>query len=472
MEESPLAHRRAFLLLCGSTALVFVRALFGSFHSDDYLLLQDPAITSPAGFGGLWNLTTTRPLTWLSYWLSFQTGGANPAPWLAMGLVLHLGCVLLLYDCLRRLLTAPQAVAAAALFALHPLQTETVAWVFARATLLAALFCLLSLRSWILDQRPVAVLWFALALLAKEECVFFPVLLLLLRGPAKELAIMLGLSLLAGFRVLLATRLLPGSGAGFSSANSPAQYLLAQGSVIWRYFRLLAFPAGQNFSPDIHALPWLSALGWMTLLALAGICWKVRARWWLGGFAILMASSSVFAADDLSAERRLYLPMIAFAPAIILALPARRPALAAWFALLAALSFLRLGVWVDERTLWMDVVAKSPALMRPRIQLARALPPEDALRQLESAASLDPASALPLAEKGRIHLQQSRPDLALDDFGRATALHPRDPQLWNNLGGTFAMLNQKAAADRAFHRALALEPCHADARRNLGMPPC
>lgn len=472
MEESPLAPRRALLLLSGITALIFARALLGSFHADDYLLLQDPAITSPAGFGGFWHLTTTRPLAWLSYWLSYQTGGINPAPWLVFGLVLHLACVALLYDSLRRLLTPLQALAAAALFALHPLQTEAVAWVFARATLLAALFCLLSLRSWILEQRPAAVLWFALALLSKEECVFFPVLLFLLRGPARELAAMLGLSLLAGLRVILATRLLPGSGAGFSSANSPAQYLLAQGSVIWRYFRLLAVPAGQNFTPDIHIAPWLAALGWAALLALALVCWKIRARWLLGGLAILMASSSVFAADDLSAERRLYLPMIAFAPAIILALPAKRAALATWLALLAVLSFLRLGVWADERSFWTDAVAKSPALVRPRIQLARALPPEEALRHLQTAAATDPASPLPFAEMGRIHLQQSRADLAISDFGRATALNPRDPQLWNNLGGAFAMLSQKAAADRAFQRALALEPCHADARRNLGLPPC
>ena len=68
MAESPLDFRRSSLALAFVTAAAFVRVPFGSFHFDDYLLLQDPAITSASGFGGVWRLVTTRPLTWLSFW--------------------------------------------------------------------------------------------------------------------------------------------------------------------------------------------------------------------------------------------------------------------------------------------------------------------------------------------------------------------------------------------------------------------
>src|SRR5262249_60870993 len=69
------------------------------------------------------------------------------------------------------------ALLATGIFAFHPLQTEAVAYVFARATLLATLFCLLAWRDWLGGQRWRAVAWLALALLSKEECAAFPVFL-------------------------------------------------------------------------------------------------------------------------------------------------------------------------------------------------------------------------------------------------------------------------------------------------------
>jgi tetratricopeptide (TPR) repeat protein len=218
----------------------------------------------------------------------------------------------------------------------------------------------------------------------------------------------------------------------------------------------------------------------MAILSLVLLCVKFRdtwppARWFIGGFAILLASSSVFPANDLAADRRLYLPLIALAPAIVLALTELhipRPVWAAVTLALAVLTFARTGVWESELRLWTDAVEKAPDKLRPRIQLARALPPEAALAQLESAAALHPNNVLIAAEKGRIHLQLNRPDLAIADFGQAAALEPGDPLMWNNLGGAFALLGQDAAAQRAFQRALKADPCFAYTRRNLGLKPC
>ena len=209
-------------------------------------------------------------------------------------------------------------------------------------------------------------------------------------------------------------------------------------------------------------------------------CWKYRRQWlpgrWLvGGVAILLASSSIFPADDLVADRRLYVPLIALAPAVALALfPVRIPKVVWIFAmaLLAALTLARTAVWATELSLWTDVVEKSPGKLRPRIQLARALPAEAALGQLEIAALIDPRASMVPAEKGRIQLQSNRPDLAIAAFGQAIALDPASPQLWNNLGGAFELMGQTAAARRAFQRALNLDPCYPDARRNIGLAPC
>lgn len=84
-------------------------------------------------------------------------------------MLLHVLAVLLAYSAFRRLLPERSAVAAAAIFALHPLQVEPVSYVWARSTLLMTVFCLLSLRDWISYRHWRAVAWFAVALLAKEE---------------------------------------------------------------------------------------------------------------------------------------------------------------------------------------------------------------------------------------------------------------------------------------------------------------
>jgi hypothetical protein len=72
---------------------------------------------------------------------------------------------------LRRCLPDTAVLAAASLFALHPIQAEPVLYVFARATLLATLLCLASFVAWLREKRWLAAGWFALALAAKEECV-------------------------------------------------------------------------------------------------------------------------------------------------------------------------------------------------------------------------------------------------------------------------------------------------------------
>ena len=484
MAESPLTAplpRAAALVLI--TAAAFCRVPFGSFHFDDYLLLQDPSVTSPSGWGGFWHITTTRPLSWFSFWLNYQASAAQPFSWHLVDVVLHIACVLLLFSCVRRLMPPGAALLATALFALHPIQVEAVAWVFARSTLLCAIFCLLSLRAWIAQRFWLAAAVFAMALLAKEECVFFPLLLALISAtpPArKPLVAMLALAAAAGTRVLAATRILAGTGAGFGSAVSPSNYALAQGSVIWRYVRMLFTAWGFNFDPDLHPAIWPSALGWLALVAAMIGCWKYRGqwlpgRWFLGGMAILLASSSVFPADDLAADRRLYLPLIAFGPAFALTLCSLRIPKTVWIgvcALLATVTFIRSAVWANELSLWTDVVEKSPGKLRPRIQLARALPRDAALGQLDLAARINPGSSLVPAEKGRVQLQSGRPDLAIAEFGRAVALEPRNPQLWSNLGGALELTGQTPAAWRAFQRALNLNPCHEDARRNMNLAPC
>jgi adenine-specific DNA-methyltransferase len=171
---------RPWILLAASVLAVFWGVLAAPFHYDDFALFLDPVITSPSGWWQCFRLEQTRPLTWFSFWLNFQLSGANPGPWHAFNLALHLINALLLWTSFQALLPGRASWFAAFFFALHPIQVESVAYVYARGILLATLFCLIALRLWIAGRRWHALAAFALALLSKEECAAFPVFLLLL----------------------------------------------------------------------------------------------------------------------------------------------------------------------------------------------------------------------------------------------------------------------------------------------------
>ena len=129
---------------------------------------------------------------------------------------------MLLYAALSRLLPQPAAFLGAAIFAVHPLVSEPVNYVFARPILLATLLCLGSLLAWLQDRRWIAVLLFAAALLAKEECAAFPLVLLWLRRRDwVPVAVMLGLAVAAGVATAMAGAMIPGSGIGGQAGVSP-----------------------------------------------------------------------------------------------------------------------------------------------------------------------------------------------------------------------------------------------------------
>src|SRR5262249_43421318 len=160
--------RARLLLLAGATA-AFGASLGSGFHFDDYAIFSDPALGSASGWMEIWGLRQTRPLTYLTFWLNRQIGGGDALGYHLLNLALHLAAVALAWECLRKLLPERAALIAAAIFAIHPLQTEAVDYVWARSIVLAALLCFASLWNWLEGRRWLAVLWFALALLAKEE---------------------------------------------------------------------------------------------------------------------------------------------------------------------------------------------------------------------------------------------------------------------------------------------------------------
>jgi tetratricopeptide (TPR) repeat protein len=467
------------LLLVAAALLAFGGALWAPFQFDDFSLLNGAALDSPAGWRQVFTLEQTRPLTFLSFWLNVQAGSA---PWAfhLVSLLLHLGCVWLAAEVLEELLPLRAAMLGAALFAIHPLQTEAVVYVFARATLLAALFSLAGLRAWLKGRLWAAAPWFALALLAKEEVAAFPLLLALLEwGTSRRkqalgpVAVMAGLSLAAGLRAVYAAGAVAGSGAGPQAGVTPFEYFSYQGVAILRYLWLLMAPLGLTVDAEVRVAPIVASLAWGVIAVVVILSWKtVRAAqagfWILGGLILLLPSSSVFPASDLAADRRMYLPMLCFCGLVgFLLARADWRLLTAYVTVLMILSVSQTQVWQSPQALWMAASRQAPDKVRPKRQLARVLPAEQAVELLEQARQTAPDDAGLATDLGVALLRAGKPELALGEFGRALALEPGSATALHNRGLALLMLGQREAAQADFRRALEKDPCLFDALLSL-----
>jgi tetratricopeptide (TPR) repeat protein len=167
----------------------------------------------------------------------------------------------------------------------------------------------------------------------------------------------------------------------------------------------------------------------------------------------------------------MYLPMIAFA------------GLFTWdrfkFSLpvLAALSVIQTHTWRSGESLWSQAAERAPSKVRPKIQLARSVNPERALQILEEARKIAPDDPIVAAEIGRVYAVSGHPERALAEFGRALARSPNSAQALSNRGAALQLLKQTDAAQKDFERALQIDPCLQEARKNgaqLGvpLPPC
>lgn len=240
--------------------------------------------------------------------------------------------------------------------------------------------------------------------------------------------------------------------------------------MIWRYLRLAVLPVGFTVDPQI-AVPsaWAGVAAWVALVGIAAWMWQYS-RWFTVGLILLLPSSSIFPAEDLAADRRMYIALAAFAVVIgQLGRPRVWPTwvAAALVAILAGFSIARTYTWMSDERLWREAVAQSPEKIRPKIQLARNVAPDEALALLADARRLAPNDPNVATETGKVLLTGGNAAAALSEFGRALALDPRDARNYNNRGVALMALGQRDAARQDFERALQMEPGLTEARQNL-----
>jgi tetratricopeptide (TPR) repeat protein len=224
---------------------------------------------------------------------------------------------------------------------------------------------------------------------------------------------------------------------------------------------------------DVRVGPLAASLAWGVIVVVALLSWQtVRAAgtgfWILGGLLLLLPSSSIFPAEDLAADRRMYLPLLCFGSLLGLLLKtANARMLACAGAVLIALGAAQTRVWQSPQALWMDAARQAPNKIRPKRQLARVVAAPQAVELLTEVKRLAPDDPAVAADLGLALIRDGKPELALAEFGRALALEPASARAMHNRGLALLLLGQKETARADFERALKRDPCLFDALWNL-----
>jgi tetratricopeptide (TPR) repeat protein len=410
---------------------VYGPALKGAFVLDDrYLLFMDP---NAAQMSFRTWVAGLRPLLYFTYWLNFQSSGIDPETYHLTNVFLHfLGSLVIALIAARLLELAGTtgsarnilSAIAGGLFLLHPLQTESVAYVASRSEVLSvllymsafAVFLYRRTESMTILRAAAIVALFAGAISTKEHTLTLVALLLLTDyywglGGFRKNGILYGLLAVAGaVGAFLVWRVLKeASTAGFSVAGrTPATYFFTQCRVIWTYVRLFFLPLGQNIDPDValsnSLLDHGAIFGLLALVALLAAAWIYRKRWPLAAFGVfvflllLAPTSSFVPIADVSAERRMYLPFVGLVLVCLEFLRRLKVSQAAWagaaiLTVCSVLTYARSAVWATPVALWQDAANKSPRKWRPHFQLASAQYEAgncaDAAQAFEAASSLE-----------------------------------------------------------------------------------
>ena len=493
--RQPLAGVVLGLLVVGS----YVPAFFAGFVWDDRIFTEAPAVRDWAGLGRIWfapaeirNEAHYWPLVYTTFWLEHKLWGFAPAGYHVVNVLLHLVNTLLLWRLGARV-ALPGAWLVAAVFAVHPLHVESVAWVMERKDVLSGLCYLAAFAAWVrYAEAPsargrtrrycLALALFGLGLLSKSIVVTLPAALLIWlwwhRGRAPGAGEGEGTPF-AGIVGADLFRLVPFFAVGVAAAVADVRFSASREPLSFDYSmvertliaaRALWFYAGKLLWPTDLAViyprwevsaadPW----AWGSLVAavvLAAGLWVLRPRVGRGPLAgalfFAVTLSPVLGFVDFGymqfsfvADRYQYLAGIGLIAVVVSAaahgatrLPrAWRSAAAGGAAValvvLGTLTWLQAGIYRDGETLFRHVIAHNPTAREAHLNLGEAL------------------------------TKAGRWDEALAAFRIAVEHAPDDPRGHSNVGATLIMLDRLDEAEAPLRRALEHDPDSIHALQNL-----
>jgi tetratricopeptide (TPR) repeat protein len=526
---SPPIVRRHVILIALALAALTAAAYwpirqhpFVNFDDPQYVV-ENPRVTEGLTWPGVqWAFTTGHagnwhPLSWLSHMADVELFGVNPGAHHLVSLVLHIVSALLLFGVLLRMTGATGASAfVAAVFALHPLHVESVAWIAERKDVLSGLFFMLTLWTYVsYVQRPSAIRYavvlvcFALGLMAKPMLVTVPLVLLLIdlwplarmEGPVFRPAVLRSLVVdkLPLFAIAIASSIVTfvvqqqaGAVRTFEVlpittrlANAVVAYVTYLWQAIWPAGLAPIYPYPASLSPVvvIAAATALAAITWMA--------WRWRHErpyvlvGWLWYVVMLVpVIGLVQVGSQPVADRYTYLPLIGVTIAVawgareLLTRVSRGPAIAgvtiaAIAIVLAIATRWQVEHWRTSITLWQHATHAVPGNYRAHINLGHALEiagrRDEAIGQTREAVRIKPGDAEARNNLGRQLLESGQTAEALAESREAVRLSPRGVSAHNNLGLALAAAGQTEESIVHFTEATRLAPLFAPAHSNLGV---
>jgi tetratricopeptide (TPR) repeat protein len=486
----------------------------GYVWDDDSWLTTNPAISDPHGLHAIWTTATRMqyyPLLFTSFWLEYRLWGFEPLGYHVDNVLLH-GCNAILLGLILTMLRVPGAFWVAALFAVHPVHVESVAWVTERKNVLSGFFCLGSALAYLEFTRErrravyaAALVLFACALLAKTATATLPVALAIVaawRGwppRTRDLVPLLPFVLLAlamaSITIVLESGMVDVVSADFRFAWWQRLVIAARALQFYPCKLIVPYPLIFNYPR------WdVATVSFRTLwpLVSAALLFAVLAVLWRRGqrgvvCAVLVYAVTIFPAlgffdvyafrFSFVADHFQYLASIG----ILVLLPqagwwlgrrvasqATARALGAGVVLvLAALTWNQAGAYRDEATLWLDTIAKNPDSWIAHSNLAtlrsKSGDVDGAIAEFGEAIRCKPTSAESFTGRGLAYGKQGRLDLALSDLNRAIELDSTLPEAYLNRGEVLAAAKRFGDAIGDFDRFLASNPAYAPAFRERAM---
>jgi Tfp pilus assembly protein PilF len=499
--------RIVFSVVCITLVLATV-AVYAQSVSFDFITVDDSLYVThndhvKAGFTGesiYWAFTGTgagnwHPLTWMSLMMDHQISGLDPFSYHLTNIVLHVLNALLILLVLRRLTASLwRSAFVAALFALHPLHVESVAWISERKDVLSTLCWLLGIWAYLsYVRKPSAARYaavaglFVLGIMAKPMLVTFPVTLLLLDfWPLQRLSHgtdrfatvsrlvlektpLFAITIASCIVTLWAQRtgdaiadpgLLP---IGLRLTNAAVSYMLYLARLAWPFHLAMFYPHPKDTLEMWEVVASLIALAGMTGYAIraAGKRPWLAFGWLWYLITLVPVIGIVQVGGQALADRYTYVPLLGIFVIISWGVPdlmgrvfggteedRLRPAALLGAAacviliVLAAISYRQVQFWQDDVTVWAHAVAEAQANAFAEYNLARALDTK--------------------------HLDHE----AIVHYREAVRLDPNRSEAYNNLGILLMNAGNLGEAESALRSALRANPNYAKALSNLGLLLC
>ena len=503
-QDGPLALALAVLVVVS-----YFPALQGGFVWDDVIFSEEPVIHSPGALRSIWfspadikNEGHYWPLVYSSFWLEHRLWGLQPAGYHAVNILLHLLNCLLLWRLLLRL-KVPGALLIAAVFAVHPLHVESVAWIIERKDVLSGLFYLGAVLAWLrfveverVGHYLLVALLFAAGLLSKSVVVTLPLALLIVQwwrgGRVTRLDLLRVAPLVVLGAVITAADLAFYRGREeLELGYTLAERMLIAGRALWFYAGKLLWPLELAVIYPLWQIDARSPAGWGYVLAAAGLAlalWLLRERLGRGPLAgalyFALTLGPVLGFVDYGymqfsfvADRFQYLAGIGLLAVLL-------GAAAHWVGKLATGGRVAAGpvAAVD------DAAAESPAAAGSRYgqwvrygawALAAAMVVllgsltwrqagiyRDEVALFSHIVALNPEARDAHLNLGNALLEADRTEEGLAASRIAVEQRPESADAHSNLGLALSNLERFTEAEEALRRALQLDPRHKSALQN------